>query len=253
MERATGNANATGGVKATYRQSSGQQQPFTGTGPVHVVADHAHLDHATDLTTFYGKSGELARLWQGSDSISAPVLELSRVRATLAAHGPGGRWPRRSTPYSPVLPAARRRRRPRLPEPLKPLPSPPWFACKAVLSFTPTLTTRRFSVAGWWRRLPPAFCIRVSWMSTSARRRRRDDSWACDAGRQDPGSAGQPGLEDRRPGRRRTAAAGPQGHRRRTHLHRGGWQVCAHGNECYASAPHRSGARNSNRGCVDFQ
>jgi lipopolysaccharide export system protein LptA len=90
MERATGNANATGGVKATYRQSSGQQQPFTGTGPVHVVADHAHLDHATDLTTFYGKSGELARLWQGSDSVSAPVLELSRVKATLAAHGPGG-------------------------------------------------------------------------------------------------------------------------------------------------------------------
>jgi lipopolysaccharide export system protein LptA len=90
MERATGNATATGGVKATYRQSSGQQQPFTGTGPVHVVADHAHLDHATDLTTFYGKSGELARLWQGSDSVSAPVLELSRVKATLAAHGPGG-------------------------------------------------------------------------------------------------------------------------------------------------------------------
>jgi lipopolysaccharide export system protein LptA len=92
MDRSTGNANATGGVKATYRQSSGQQQSaaFTGAGPVHVVADHAHLDHATDLTTFYGKTGELARLWQGSDSVSAPVLELSRVKATLAAHGPGG-------------------------------------------------------------------------------------------------------------------------------------------------------------------
>ena len=91
MERATGNANATGGVKATYRQSSGQQNmAFAGTGPVHVVADHAHLDHATDLTTFYGKAGELARLWQGSDSVSAPVLELSRAHATLAAHGPAG-------------------------------------------------------------------------------------------------------------------------------------------------------------------
>jgi lipopolysaccharide export system protein LptA len=92
MERATGNANATGGVKATYRQSGGQKQPvaFTGSGPVHVVADHAHLDHATDLTTFYGKPSGPARLWQGSDSVSAPVLELSRARATLAAHGPGG-------------------------------------------------------------------------------------------------------------------------------------------------------------------
>ncbi len=92
MERTTGNANATGGVKATYRQSSGQQpaMAFTGAGPIHVVADHAHLDHATDLTTFYGKPGEQARLWQGSDSVSAPVLELSRARATLAAHGPAG-------------------------------------------------------------------------------------------------------------------------------------------------------------------
>jgi lipopolysaccharide export system protein LptA len=90
MDRATGNANATGDVKATYRQSSAQQQPFTGAGPEHVVADHAHLDHATDVTTFYGKSGEKARLWQGSDSVAAPVLELSRVRATLAAHGPPG-------------------------------------------------------------------------------------------------------------------------------------------------------------------
>jgi lipopolysaccharide export system protein LptA len=91
MERTTGNANATGGVKATYRQTNGQpNMALAGTGPVHVVADHAHLDHATDLTTFYGKGGEPARLWQGSDSISAPVLELSRAKATLAAHGPSG-------------------------------------------------------------------------------------------------------------------------------------------------------------------
>ena len=91
VERATGNANATGGVKATYRQANGQPNTaFAGTGPVHVVADHAHLDHVTDLTTFFGQAGEPARLWQGSDSISAPVLELSRVHATLSAHGPGG-------------------------------------------------------------------------------------------------------------------------------------------------------------------
>ena len=91
MERATGNANATGSVKATYRQAKGRpNMAFAGTAPVHVVADHAHLDHATDVTTFYGTSGSLARLWQGSDSVSAPVLELSRVHATLSAHGPGG-------------------------------------------------------------------------------------------------------------------------------------------------------------------
>ncbi len=91
VEHTTGNANATGGVKATYRQSSGQQtMAFAGAGPVHVVADHAHLDHTADLTTFYGKAREQARLWQGSDSVAAPVLELSRAHATLAAHGLGG-------------------------------------------------------------------------------------------------------------------------------------------------------------------
>ena len=105
MERTTGNANATGDVKATYREVNGQQGNgpevkgqqskgqqnlgFAGTGPVHVVADRAHLDHATDVTTFYGKAGEQARMWQGNDSVSAPVLELSRAHGTLSAHGSG--------------------------------------------------------------------------------------------------------------------------------------------------------------------
>jgi lipopolysaccharide export system protein LptA len=88
IDRVTGNANATGGVKATYRQAGGQQNgTFTGAGPVHVVADHAHLDHQADLTTFYGTPQSRARLFQGSDSVSAPVLELSQSHATLAAHG----------------------------------------------------------------------------------------------------------------------------------------------------------------------
>jgi lipopolysaccharide export system protein LptA len=59
-----------------------------GSGPVHVVADRAHLDKPADLTTFYGKDGEPARMWQGSDSVAAPVLELSRTHSTLSAHGP---------------------------------------------------------------------------------------------------------------------------------------------------------------------
>jgi lipopolysaccharide export system protein LptA len=91
VSRTSGNADATGGVKATYHQTNGQQNmAFTSSGPVHVVADHAHLEHSTDLTTFYGKAGEPARLWQGSDSVAAPVLELSRSHATLSAHGPAG-------------------------------------------------------------------------------------------------------------------------------------------------------------------
>ncbi|MGC2400442.1 MAG: LptA/OstA family protein [Acidobacteriaceae bacterium] len=90
LQRATGNADATGGVKATYRQSNGQPGvAFAQSGPVHVVADHAHSDHATNLTTFFGKAGEPARLWQASDAVSAPVLELSQKQGTLFAHGPG--------------------------------------------------------------------------------------------------------------------------------------------------------------------
>jgi lipopolysaccharide export system protein LptA len=91
LEHNSGNATATGNVKATYRPSSGKPNMGpAGNGPVHVVADRADLDHKTDLATFYGKPDEPARLWQGSDSISAPVLELSRAHSTLSARGPGG-------------------------------------------------------------------------------------------------------------------------------------------------------------------
>ena len=250
MERTTGNANATGGVKATYRQSSGQkQQPFTGTGPVHVVADHAHLDHATDLTTFYGKSGELARLWQGSDSVSAPVLELSRVRATLAAHGPGGDASAvnavftsapsntASKPGSPAHTAQ--------PSVVR-LQSRTLFYAdadhKAVFSGGVVAQT----VSGVLHSnfmdvyFTPAPAAGRSWDPVAVPR-------------EGARPAGQPGLQDHRPRRSGTSAARSQGHWRGPHLHRGGRQICAYGNECYASAPHRSGTRHSNWGCVDFQ
>ncbi len=91
FERSSGNATATGGVKATYRQAGGRPSvSFGGTEPVHVVAGHARLDHEKDLITFYGQGHQDARLWQGPDSISAPVLELSRSRQTLAASGESG-------------------------------------------------------------------------------------------------------------------------------------------------------------------
>ncbi len=88
FERETGNVTAEGQVQATYRQSPAQPGvSFNGAEPVHVVAGRVHMDRATDLATFYGQPGVDARLWQGADSISAPVLELSRSRQTLDAHG----------------------------------------------------------------------------------------------------------------------------------------------------------------------
>ncbi len=52
-----------------------------------MIAAHANLDHEKDLITFYGAAHEDARLWQGADSISSPVLAISRSRQTLAAGG----------------------------------------------------------------------------------------------------------------------------------------------------------------------
>lgn len=111
FNRATGDASAAGDVQATYYDSSaslpgspaqagkkpGAASPASrvnGAGsapePLHVVAARASLDRAGALTSFYGAPGREARLWQGADSISAPVLELSGKQRTLSAHGVSG-------------------------------------------------------------------------------------------------------------------------------------------------------------------
>jgi lipopolysaccharide export system protein LptA len=90
FERSSGNGSATGNVKATYRTPGETGLSLGGSDPVHVVADHAHFDHQKNTALFFGKPGEDARLWQGSDSISAPVLELARTQGTLSAHGGNG-------------------------------------------------------------------------------------------------------------------------------------------------------------------
>lgn len=82
--RDSGDANANGNVKATYAQQ-GSQQPapaMGGQGPAHVVSDQADLANATGISTFRGH----ARMWQGTNSVAAPVIELSRPKQTLAAH-----------------------------------------------------------------------------------------------------------------------------------------------------------------------
>ncbi len=89
----TGDATATGGVKATYvnrgsSQNDVSKAKLSGANDVtHVVADHAALDHAKDQTTFYGAPLADARMWQGSSSISAPRIVLSRSLQSLVADG----------------------------------------------------------------------------------------------------------------------------------------------------------------------
>jgi lipopolysaccharide export system protein LptA len=88
--RDSGDASATGEVKATYTEKAKGAPTLGGEGPVHITADHASVKHATNASTFFGTDGTDARMWQGGDSISAPVLELTRDPATLKAHGMPG-------------------------------------------------------------------------------------------------------------------------------------------------------------------
>lgn len=87
--RDSGDAVATGGVKAIYAaQKAGPN--LNGDGPVHVTADHAFLKHANGNSVFYGTGSTDARIWQGADSILAPVIELTRAPQALKAYGVAG-------------------------------------------------------------------------------------------------------------------------------------------------------------------
>jgi lipopolysaccharide export system protein LptA len=94
FDRMTGDASAAGGVKATYAGNAGDSKEPSRPGnsggageSMHIVADHASLDHAKDETTFFGVPHVDARLWEGSNSITAPVIVLSRNRQLLTAKG----------------------------------------------------------------------------------------------------------------------------------------------------------------------
>lgn len=95
--RDTQNAEANGNVKATYTQAGGEPGGAHkaapgmggGNGPVHVIADRAALDHATNLSVFYGTRGAPARMWQDEDSLLAPVISIDRNKNILKAWGEG--------------------------------------------------------------------------------------------------------------------------------------------------------------------
>lgn len=110
-QRISGDAIATGNVKATYLQTAGGvgvtavaheasgqgSLALGGQGPAHIVSDTATLNRGGGAAKASGApkdggSGDAifrgyARLWQGTNSISAPVIELSRSKQSLKAHG----------------------------------------------------------------------------------------------------------------------------------------------------------------------
>ena len=93
--RDTQNAAASGRVKATYTQppksdsaSLQKTQPgMGGSGPVHVVAERATMDHTKNQEIFYGSKNSPARMWQDPDSLLAPVIEIDRGQNLLKAQG----------------------------------------------------------------------------------------------------------------------------------------------------------------------
>ncbi len=91
--RDTQAANASGNVKATYGQasaastagqaaSSAPAPGLGGNGPTHVISTSAFLDQAHGQAIFRGQ----ARLWQGPNSVSAPIIELTRTPQSLKAY-----------------------------------------------------------------------------------------------------------------------------------------------------------------------
>ena len=99
VTQSTGDAEARGGVKATWLDhgDSGDSGPRStaglgmrsGQGPVHAVAEQAALNQSTSEVKFTGH----ARFWQASNSISAPVIILNRTKQLLTAHASGSSDP----------------------------------------------------------------------------------------------------------------------------------------------------------------
>ena len=91
VSQGSGDAFAHGNVKATWTgEEAGPSKAavgsspglaFGGQGPAHVVAAEAQLHQSGGEATFRGQ----VRLWQQTNSISAPVIILDRARQTLVA------------------------------------------------------------------------------------------------------------------------------------------------------------------------
>lgn len=75
----TGNAEADGTVKASYKL------PGSGSETVHVTATRAILKHDEGHAIFYGAENKPARLWQGASQVEAPVLQFEQKQRRLLA------------------------------------------------------------------------------------------------------------------------------------------------------------------------
>jgi lipopolysaccharide export system protein LptA len=85
---AAGAAGAGGAGSAGHAaMANGHAAGLGGAGAVHVIAATATMSRATNVAVFDGAAGAPARMWQGANSVTAPVLELGKQQGSLEAHG----------------------------------------------------------------------------------------------------------------------------------------------------------------------
>ena len=84
LDHATGNAQASGGVRAEYVSAGKNAQHGVDQVPVHILAQRGELDHANGVAVFHGSP---VRMWQGGSQVQAPELEIDRAVKRLFAHG----------------------------------------------------------------------------------------------------------------------------------------------------------------------
>ncbi|MEY2412243.1 MAG: lipopolysaccharide export system protein LptA [Acidobacteriaceae bacterium] len=87
MDFAIGNAVAEGQVKTTYTGLKPMQQGalLASSDPIHVTADTMTATRSPSKANYQGN----ARLWQGTDVISAPSIEFDQDRRSVLARSPG--------------------------------------------------------------------------------------------------------------------------------------------------------------------
>jgi lipopolysaccharide export system protein LptA len=84
LDHATGNALATGEVRAEYAPTAKSATRGADQEPSHIMAQRAELDHAKGTAVFHGAP---VRMWQGGSQVQAPVVEINRSTKQMTARG----------------------------------------------------------------------------------------------------------------------------------------------------------------------
>ncbi len=91
VNRRTGDATATGAVRATYLQQPAAETPAKAEQqPVHVLAARAVAHKGSGLTEFFAEPNGRARLWQGGSQVEAPLLDFYQKEKRVVALGAPG-------------------------------------------------------------------------------------------------------------------------------------------------------------------